>query len=92
MTSSEVRRPYDHLERLAGRAENQGGFIREARDGHELARIDDEEIEGRDLVELLVILYRRACDRAQGTLNVQSYRQGYQDAVRDVREKLGELR
>ncbi len=75
---------------LATQVEKNGGYIRAGDTIH----VGDEILVGRDMVDLLEELNRRANRRAEGPS--EQYRQGYEDGVREVKaivaEKLEALR
>ena len=78
-------RTYDEVEQLAATVEKSGGYIYSGDTIH----VGDEILAGRDAMELLTHLNRRANDRH--TRDEATYEQGYADAVRDMKTAVSKL-
>jgi hypothetical protein len=77
-------RSYDEIVALAEKAEKNGGFIRSGDEAH----VGDAILAGRDLIEFLSVLWRRAEERAGD--QSAAYRQGYEQARGELRRKVEE--
>lgn len=80
-------RSYDAIERLAAKVEKNGGYMHCG----DAIHVGDEILVGRDAFDLLEHLNRRATARERGKLDEESYRQGYEDALRDAKAKIEKI-
>lgn len=72
-------RSYDEITAIAERAERDGGFARHGGPDGEEIHVGEHILVGRDALEFMVSLWRRAAER-----------QGYGRAVREARARVKE--
>lgn len=74
-------RSYDEIVRICQQAETNGGFGRKSHEIH----VGDDVLTGRDVVEFLTTMWRRASERVGAKDAVEeALRQGYDAGLRDA--------